>query len=107
MSTMTRTNTLTTGRLPRSAPWALLGLSWIAVGAVFGMLLASGAAHELGTPLASLSVALGDWRQEPAIAATYCFVLWRWAFGPADRALFGKMPSAEEATLPNVGSPVR
>ncbi|MBB3910484.1 ATP-binding protein [Sphingomonas desiccabilis] len=31
-------------------------------------LLASGAAHELGTPLASLSVALGDWRQEPAIA---------------------------------------
>lgn len=44
---------------------------------------------------------------EPAIAATYLFVLWRWAFGPADRALFGKMPSAEEATLPNVGSPVR
>ncbi|MFV0624882.1 ATP-binding protein [Sphingomonas sp. ac-8] len=33
-------------------------------------LLASGAAHELGTPLASLSVALGDWRQEPAIAAS-------------------------------------
>ena len=44
---------------------------------------------------------------EPAIAATYLFVLWRWAFGPADRALFGKMPTAEEATLPNVGSPVR
>ena len=30
-------------------------------------LLASGAAHELGTPLASLSVALGDWTREPAI----------------------------------------
>lgn len=30
-------------------------------------LLASGAAHELGTPLASLSVALGDWRGEPAV----------------------------------------
>ncbi len=44
---------------------------------------------------------------EPAIAATYLFVLWKWAFGPADRALFGKMPKAEEATLPNVGSPVR
>ena len=44
---------------------------------------------------------------EPAIAATYLFVLWRWAFGPADRALFGKMPQADEATLPNVGSPVR
>jgi two-component system sensor histidine kinase RegB len=31
-------------------------------------LLASGAAHELGTPLASLSIALGDWRAEPAVA---------------------------------------
>jgi O-antigen/teichoic acid export membrane protein len=40
----------------------------------------------------------------PAIAATYLFVLWRTAFEPADRALFGKMPTAEEATLPNVGA---
>jgi len=31
-------------------------------------LLATGAAHELGTPLASLSVILGDWRHMPAIA---------------------------------------
>lgn len=31
-------------------------------------LLASGAAHELGTPLASIDVMLGDWRREPAIA---------------------------------------
>ncbi len=30
-------------------------------------LLASGAAHELGTPLATLSVILGDWRRLPAI----------------------------------------
>ncbi len=32
-------------------------------------LLASGAAHELGTPLASLSVILNDWRRMTAIAA--------------------------------------
>ncbi len=32
-------------------------------------LLASGAAHELGTPLASLSVILGDWRHMPAITS--------------------------------------
>ncbi|RDZ28932.1 ATP-binding protein [Lysobacter silvisoli] len=32
-------------------------------------LLASGAAHELGTPLAILSVILGDWRRLPAVAA--------------------------------------
>ena len=44
---------------------------------------------------------------EPAIAAVYLFILWRYAFGPADRALFGKMPRREEATLPNVGSPIR
>ena len=31
-------------------------------------LLASGAAHELGTPLASLSVILGDWKRDPKIA---------------------------------------
>jgi two-component system, sensor histidine kinase RegB len=32
-------------------------------------LLASGAAHELGTPLASMSVILGDWRRMPEIRA--------------------------------------
>ncbi|MBR0873577.1 HAMP domain-containing histidine kinase [Bradyrhizobium tropiciagri] len=32
-------------------------------------LLASGAAHELGTPLASLSVILGDWRRMPQFAS--------------------------------------
>jgi two-component system sensor histidine kinase RegB len=32
-------------------------------------LLASGAAHELGTPLASLSVLIGDWRRLPQLAA--------------------------------------
>lgn len=32
-------------------------------------LLASGAAHELGTPLATLSVILGDWQHLPAVAA--------------------------------------
>jgi two-component system sensor histidine kinase RegB len=32
-------------------------------------LLASGAAHELGTPLASLSVILSDWRRIPAVAS--------------------------------------
>lgn len=32
-------------------------------------LLASGAAHELGTPLSTVSVILGDWRRMPAIAS--------------------------------------
>lgn len=33
-------------------------------------LLASGAAHELGTPLATVSVILGDWRRMPVVAAS-------------------------------------
>ncbi|BCM83488.1 two-component sensor histidine kinase [Methylobacterium indicum] len=33
-------------------------------------LLASGAAHELGTPLSSLSVILGDWRRMPELTAS-------------------------------------
>jgi two-component system, sensor histidine kinase RegB len=32
-------------------------------------LLASGAAHELGTPLATMAVILGDWRRIPTLAA--------------------------------------
>lgn len=32
-------------------------------------LLASGAAHELGTPLATLSIILGDWRRMPALGS--------------------------------------
>ncbi len=76
--------------------WPLLwaALAALAVGGAFTML-----PHRL------------EWAEllfgEPAIAATYLFILWRWAFGPADRALFGDMPKTEEATLPNVGSPVR
>jgi O-antigen/teichoic acid export membrane protein len=33
----------------------------------------------------------------PVILACYVFVLHRWAFGPEDRALFGKIPAAEDA----------
>ena len=44
---------------------------------------------------------------EPAIAAVYLLVLWRFALTPADRALFGRAPKLEEATLPNVGAITR
>lgn len=36
-------------------------------------LFASGAAHELGTPLSSLAVLLADWRRHPALAADPAF----------------------------------
>ncbi len=34
----------------------------------------------------------------PAIAAVYCYILWRWAFRADDRALFTRVP--REATMP-------
>nr|WP_221364157.1 oligosaccharide flippase family protein [Sphingomonas jinjuensis] len=86
----------------------LLGASvnpvrWPMIGAV-------AAAIVVGTAFTLLPHRL-EWAEllfgEPAIAATYLFILWRFAFEPADRSLFGKMPQAEEATLPNVGAPVR
>ncbi len=78
---------------PLRWPLVWAALAAIAVGSAFAML-----PHSY------------EWAQlvigEPAIAATYLYILWRWAFGPADRALFGKMPDAEEATLPKLGSTV-
>ena len=54
---------------------------------------AAGAAVVVGGAFTLLPKKL-EWAEllfgEPAIAATYLLVLWRWAFGPADRALFGK-----------------
>lgn len=32
----------------------------------------------------------------PAIAASYLFIIWRFAFGPADRALFRRLPAGEK-----------
>ncbi|PAX07453.1 lipopolysaccharide biosynthesis protein [Sphingomonas lenta] len=43
----------------------------------------------------------------PVIAAVYMYVLWRWSFGEGDRALFRRMPQAEEATLPRQGAITR
>lgn len=43
----------------------------------------------------------------PAIAAVYLAVLWRYAFGPEDRALFGSVPGPREAALPHSGAPAR
>ena len=41
---------------------------------------------------------------EPAIAATYLYVLWRWVAEPSDRALLERRPKGGEGTLPNVGT---
>ena len=71
---------------------------------------ATGAAIIVGGAFTLLPKRL-EWAEllfgEPAIAATYLLVLWRWAFGPADRALFSKAPNAEEATLPYAGGITR
>lgn len=56
-------------------------LRWPLIGAVVAALLV-GAVFTLLPTWAALAIG------EPAIAATYLFILWRFAFGPADRALF-------------------
>ena len=80
------------------SPWR-----WPLLWAVLAAILVGGLFTALPHRLEWIELLVG----EPAIAATYLFVLWKWAFGPADRALFGKMPTSDEATLPNVGAPVR
>jgi O-antigen/teichoic acid export membrane protein len=76
--------------------WPLLGaaLAATAVGAAFTALPPS---------LEWLELLLG----EPAMAGVYLLVLWRWAFGPADRALLGKVPETDEAALPHGGAVTR
>ena len=72
------------------------------------LIWASLAAIAVGTIFTSLPKRY-EWAElvigEPCIAGTYLYVLWRWAFGPADRALFGSMPKPEDATLPKGGAP--
>ena len=80
------------------SPWR-----WPLLWAVLAAILVGGLFTALPHRLEWIELLVG----EPAIAATYLFVLWKWAFGPADRALFGKLPTSDEATLPNVGAPVR
>ena len=88
------------GRILRAPvnPWRW-PLIWAALGAIAAGSIFTALPHDL------------EWTElvfgEPAIAGVYLFILWKWAFGPADRALFGKIPSADEATLPNVGAPIR
>ena len=80
------------------SPWR-----WPLVGAAAVAIVVGSAFTALPPRLEWAELLIG----EPAIAAAYLYVLWRWAFTPADRALFGKMPTAEEATLPNVGGMTR
>lgn len=64
---VTFTNRITRNRRARDARLAVLRQRAAEEEHIVRMgLLASGAAHELGTPLATLAVILGDWRHMPA-----------------------------------------
>ncbi|WP_375250717.1 lipopolysaccharide biosynthesis protein [Sphingomonas sp.] len=74
----------------------------LAGAALVAAMLGAAATHLL--PLSS------GWRLAitlPLIAGSYIGLLWRFAFAPADRALFARVPRAEEATLPNEGGMTR
>lgn len=74
------------------------------------LLWAAGAAIAVGAAFTTLPPRL-EWAElligEPAIAATYLYILWRYAFGPADRALFGGVKQPAGAALPAASAPVR
>lgn len=76
--------------------WALVGSAAAAGG--IGWVLT----HLPPAP-AGVRLALGV----PVICAIYMGTLWRFAFTPADRALFRRVPRADEATLANEGSLTR
>ena len=107
---------------PAIALMLTLGLTSVVKAGLLGRLLAAPvsplrwpllwaalAAIAVGTCFTALPHSL-EWAElvlgEPAIAGVYLWVLWRWAFGPADRALFGQVPRADEATLPYAGAKV-
>ncbi|MCM8730417.1 lipopolysaccharide biosynthesis protein [Hephaestia sp. GCM10023244] len=60
------------------------------------------AAIVVGTIFTSLPKRL-EWAELivgiPAIAATFLFIIWRWAFGPEDRTLFSKAPPPDNDAL--------
>lgn len=103
MLSVALTSVIKAGLLGRLLGMSVNPVRWPLIGAAL-------AAIAVGTIFTSLPDEY-EWTElafgEPAIAATYLFILWKWAFGPADRALFGKAPQVSEATLPNLGSPVR
>lgn len=71
------------------------------------LLWAAIAAIAVGTIFTSLPHRL-EWTElvfgVPAIFAVYWFVLWRWAFGPADRALFARFPKSDDIALPQAAT---
>ncbi|WP_254605197.1 lipopolysaccharide biosynthesis protein [Sphingomonas bacterium] len=81
MTSVALTSIIKAGVLGRLLGTSVSPLRWALVGAVAAA-LAIGGTFTLLPTWAELLIG------EPAIAATYLFVLWRFAFEPADRALF-------------------
>ena len=66
------------------------GIRWPLVWAALAAIAVGWAFTELPKRLEWAELLIGV----PTIMATYCFVLWKWAFRDDDRALFRKMPAA-------------
>jgi len=65
------------------------GIRWPLVWAALAAIAVGWAFTELPQRLEWAELVIGV----PAIAGTYCFVLWKWAFRDDDRALFRKVPA--------------
>ena len=72
------------------------GWRWPMLWAILAAILVGGAFTALPKRFEWAELVIG----EPAIAATYLFVLYRWAFGPEDRALVTSAPAAPRRPEP-------
>jgi O-antigen/teichoic acid export membrane protein len=97
------TSAIKAGLLSRLLGVSVNPLRWPLVWAALAAGLVGAAFAMLPNRLEWVTLAVG----EPAIAAVYLLVLWRWAFAPADRALFGKGHATQDVSLANQGAATR
>ena len=102
LASVTLTSVVKAGVLGRLLAASVSPLRWPLMGA-------AAAALALGGMFALLP-ASADWARlalgEPAVAAAYLFVLWRFAFGTEDRTLFGSRAERATPALPHVGAKI-
>lgn len=103
MLSVALTSFIKAGLLGRLLGARISPVRWPLLGAAAAAVMVGGAFTALPPRLEWVELAIG----EPAIAVTYLFILWRWAFGAADRALFDSAPDLEQATLPYEGAAAR
>ena len=96
---VTLTSIIKSNYLARLLQAPVAGWRWAMLWAVLATAATGAAITALPPRLEWAELAIG----EPVMAAIYLWVLYRWAFGPEDRALFRRNPGGAGVRLPAVG----